>query len=325
MIETEETTPELSENSLKAMYFNTAVLGTLSFIAAYILVYIGYSVITGLFGLFFDMELKWFYYHLKITPTEEWMWTKKRIVVIFTAGPVAGLVIALISRILYATILKHRDNILRTIVFWTYFHGIGFFFGTAIVGVLMNLSDLLDTNRGFGLTFYFLAFSNNWQIFISAVSIIAMVIVGLMSYQFAIKTSLSRRLFKGGPKYRLRFLLNATTIPWFVGSLIILALQYPNYGVYYTMYFPVIGLMMVPILSLYNMRVSSTSVKTDKTSQVRPRLSLLITVLALVIFYRIILGFGFIQLNSREEIGAEIPQTEFEEVAPESTKPENVR
>jgi hypothetical protein len=324
MLETEENTSELSENSLRAMYFNTAVLGTLSFIAAYILVYIGYSIITGAFGLFFDMELKWFYYHLKIKPLEEWMWTQKRVVIIYIAGPIIGLFIAFASRILYATVLKHRDNILRNIVFWTYFHGIGFFFGSAIVGVLMNLSDLLDTNRGFGLVFYFLLFSNNWQIFVAAISIIAMVIVGLLSYQFAIKTSLSRRLFKGGPKYRLRFLLNATTIPWFVGSLILLALQYPNYNVYTTMYFPVIGLMMVPILSLYNMRVSSTSVKTDKASQVRPRMSLLITAFALIVFYRVVLGFG-LNFNSLNDRGIDLPQTKFEEVAPETPSPTSDR
>lgn len=325
MSETEDLTQDLSENSLKAMYFNTAVIGTLSFIAAYIIVYIAYSAITGFFGLFFDMELKWFYYHLKITPAEEWMWSKKRVIVIYTSGPIAGLGIALLSRILYATVLKHRDNVLRNIVFWTYFHGIGFFFGNAIVGVLMNLSDLLDTNRGFGLTFYFMSVSNNWQMFISALSIIGMVIIGLFSYHFAIKTSVSRRLFKGGPKYRLRFLLNATTIPWFVGSLIILALQYPNYVAYYTMYFPVIGLMMVPMLSLYNLRVSSTSVKTDRTSQVRPRLSLIITAVSLILFYRVVLGFG-LNFNTLKEQGIEIPRNEFEEVqTEEKPTPENSR
>ena len=316
MAETEDLTQDLSENSLKAMYLNTAVIGTLSFIAAYVIVYIAYSAITGFFGMFFDMELKWFYYHLKVTPAEEWMWSKKRIIVIYTSGPIAGLGIALLSRILYATVLKHRDNVLRNIVFWTYFHGIGFFFGHAIVGVLMNLSDLLDTNRGFGLTFFFMGLSNNWQIFLSAISIIGMVLIGLLSYQFAIKTSVSRRLFKGGPKYRLRFLLNATTIPWFVGSLFILGLQYPNYGVYYTMYFPVIGLMMVPMLSLYNLRVSSTSVKTDRTSQVRPRLSLIITAISLILFYRVVLGFG-INFNTLNEQGIEIPKNEFEEVKTE--------
>lgn len=314
MAETEDLTQDLSENSLKAMYFNTAVIGTLSFLAAYVIVYISYSVATGLLALMFDMELKWFYYHLKINAAEEYLWTKRRVIAIYTAGPIIGLGIALLSRIIYATTLKHRDNVLRNIVFWTYFHGIGFFFGNAIVGVLMNLSDLLDNNRGFGLSFKFMLISNGWQIFIAALSIVAMVIVGLISYQFAIKTSLSRRLFKGGPKYRLRFLLNATTIPWFVGSLILLALQYPNYVVYYTMYFPVIGLMMVPMLSLYNMRVSSTSVKTDKASQVRPRLSLIITTLVLVIFYRVVLGFG-IRVNPLEvEENQDIPQTEFQEV-----------
>jgi hypothetical protein len=325
MSETEDLNQDLSENSLKAMYFNTAVIGTLSFIAAYVIVYVTYSGITGLFGALFDMELKWFYYHLKITPAEEWMWTKKRVIIIYSSGPVASLGIALLSRILYATVLKHRDNVLRNIVFWTYFHGIGFFFGNAIVGVLMNLSDLLDNNRGFGLTFHFLLLGNSWQLFISALSIIGMVIIGLLSYQFAIKTSVSRRLFKGGPKYRLRFLLNATTIPWFVGSLFILALQYPNYSIYYTMYFPVIGLMMVPILSLYNLRVSSTSVKTDRASQVRPRLSLIVTALALILFYRIVLGFG-LNFNSLTEQGFEIPKNEFEEVkTEENPTPNNIR
>jgi hypothetical protein len=266
------------------------------------------------------MELKWFYYHLKIKPIEEFLWSKKRIFIIFTSGPIAGIVMALISRILFATVLKHRDNILRNIVYWTFFHGIGFFFGTAIVGILMNLSELLDTNRGFGLSFYYWGISNNWQMFIAAISIIAMVIVGLMSYRFTIKTSLSRRLFKGGPKYRLRFLLNATTIPWFVGSLIILAMQYPNYGVFYTMYFPVIGLMMIPMLSLYNLRVNSTSVKTDKASQVRPRLSLLITTLVLLIFYRLVLGFGIV-INDLHKESAELPPSDFQEVTTETEAP----
>jgi len=229
---------------------------------------------------------------MKITPLAEWLWSIKRVIVVFSVGPIAALAFALLSRLLYFTVFRHKDNIVRSILFWTFFHGLNFFFGAAIVGILMNLSDLLDNNRGFGLTFFFLYLGDVWQIFFGALSLLIMVVTGLLNYSFVIKTAFSRRLFKGGSKYRLRFIFASTTLPWLLGSLILMALMYPNYNVYSTMYFPVMGLMIIPILSLSGIRVASTSVKTDKVSQVRPRTSLIIFTLALLVFYRVVLGFG---------------------------------
>jgi len=283
---------EIGENNLNAMYLNTAVQGLLSFIAGYLIVYSVYYIVTGTVGILYDMEINWLYYQMKITPLAEWLWSIKRVIVVFSVGPIAALAFALLSRLLYFTVFRHKDNIVRSILFWTFFHGLNFFFGAAIVGILMNLSDLLDNNRGFGLTFFFLYMGDVWQIFFGALSLLIMVVIGLLNYKFVIKTAFSRRLFKGGSKYRLRFIFASTTLPWLLGSLILMALMYPNYNVYSTMYFPVMGLMIIPILSLSGIRVASTSVKTDKVSQVRPRTSLIIFTLALLVFYRVVLGFG---------------------------------
>ena len=275
------TDPDLRQKFIFSYLHSTAYL-----ILAFMLIYVVYQGITILVASSYRIPVIWYYYRLKFPLyTFSPLYTREALVVIFAMGPIMSLMLAFVFLKLYFTtnvILKR----FQLFYLWAFICGANMFFGAYISGVLTRTEFLYASEWLFMTRHMF----DTVEIVFTAIAIVIMVTIGRMVTPLFLLSSGSVTLVK--PEFRLFFILSQVIFPWITAMMVLFLITLP------TWYFPLIlktilpGLMLVPSLFLYNSLQFDSIHQSGVIQRTYFKWSIVIVVVAVLFFYRLILGFG---------------------------------
>lgn len=274
------TTPDLRQKLGFAYLHSTAY-----FILAFMLIYIIYQAITIVVAASYNIPIIWYYYQLKFPLyTFSPLYTRQALVVIFAMGPLLSLLLAFVFLKMFFT-ENPISMRFRLFYLWGFICGTNMFFGAYIVGVI--------TRTEFVYTSAWLFMSRTFdaeEIIFTAISIIMLIIIGRIVTPLFLLSSGSVTVVK--PEFRLYFVLSQVIFPWLTGVVILFLITLPNY--YIPLIFKTItpGLIMIPVLFLYNSLEFDNIHQSGVIQRTYLKWSVLIAVVVLLFFYRVILGFG---------------------------------
>lgn len=232
--------PELQSELIKTL-FNSVVLFTIAFFIAY---YVN-QLITIFTARIFDIPAVLYSYRI-FWPlyTYSSLYTRHALIVIFAAGPVLSLAIAVVAYQTFLRIRFLRYNF-KILTLWILFHSINLFFGAYIAGVI--------TRTGFVYTTEWIFFSHVFgveEIIFLIVSIVILIISGFfLTGHFLIGTN-SPALIE--PKIRIFYVLAQVFIPWVVGIGVLTLINYPRNSPELIILYFASALMIIPIVFTFN-------------------------------------------------------------------------
>jgi hypothetical protein len=274
-----------SSGDLRMSIFREFAQSTAWYVLAALIIYIIYQSVTITVAHAYDIPVIWRYNRL-VFPLYTWspLYTRQALVVIFAAGPVIVLLLALFALRLF--FLKRRSKSRFNLFFlWMFIHGINMFFGAYIAGIL--------TRTEFVYASEWLFMSNPGdieEIIFGILSIAALIITGRQSVLMFLLSSGSITLVK--PRYRLFFVISFIILPWVAGIVLFFVITLPHY------YIPLIlktltpGMIVLPTLIRYNSIEYETLHESGLIRRRSFRWGVVIFVIALLFFYRLILNWG---------------------------------
>lgn len=196
---------------------------TVSFIVAYLLVYLIYQFAVILLASFQEIYGVLYYYQVDFNDHST-NWTVLNIIAITLSGPLVSLSIGLyFYNSLFFKAKQYAT--LRLFYYWVGLHGMAFFFAAFISGVI--------TNKGFGYVPLWL-FWNDFTRFFFA--LLALVGLGLIGYFSAARLqATSNNSFRIVKENRALFFMHQSLIPFLLGSALILVVKMPNNQAYDTL------------------------------------------------------------------------------------------
>ncbi len=272
-------------HDMRAKFGFAYLHSTAYFILAFMLIYIVYQVITILAASSYNIPIIWSYYKLKFPLyTFSPLYTREALVVIFAMGPIMSLMLAFVFLRLYFTtnvILKR----FKLFYLWGFICGANMFFGAYISGFITR-TEFIYTSEWLFMNGSFASI----EIIFTIIAIAILIIIGRIVTPLFLLSSGSVTMIK--PEFRLFFIFSQVILPWFTMMLILFAITLPNY------YFPLIlktitpGLIVVPTLFLYNSIQFDNIHESGVIQRTYFRWSIVIVAVAVLFFYRLILGFG---------------------------------
>ena len=275
----------LTDRELRRKFGFSYLHSTAYLILAFMLIYVVYQGITILVASSYRIPVIWSYYKLKFPLyTFSPLYTREALVVIFAMGPIMSLMLAFaFLRLYFSTnvILKR----FKLFYLWGFICGANMFFGAYISGFITRTefiytSEWLFMNRSFA----------SLEIIFTIIAIAILLIIGRIVTPLFLLSSGSVTLIK--PEFRLFFVFSQVIFPWFTMMLILFAITLPNY------YFPLVlktitpGLILVPTLFLYNSIQFANIHESGVIQRTYFKWSIVIVLVAVLFFYRVILGFG---------------------------------
>ncbi|MCD4789917.1 MAG: hypothetical protein K8R37_07955 [Bacteroidales bacterium] len=187
------------------------------FLLSYLLIYIIGQFITVLVSLSFDYKTILFYYKIyyNIDPGE---WMADSVKILYSIQPVIALILGTISIIIYST-FRNETGLLKLFFLWAFVHGMVMFFGSLLMGTLLN--------KGFGWVIAYLYYRDTGKMVFSIISIFALVTVGgVISKSFLIS---GNSYFNFINKQNRMFLLSSQVlIPAILGTIVLIILKIPS-------------------------------------------------------------------------------------------------
>lgn len=164
-------------------------------------------------------------------------------------------------------------------VLWLIFHFYNSFFGGFFVGVI--------TKTGIAKALNVMWIGLSAKIIFSFVFLYILTIIGkLFAKAFIINIDFG---LCDSAKKRLLFLLFTTLLPLLFGFILVFLMKFPEFYLSDVLYFVSLLFIIIPLLFNYNVKVRKINVKTDGKSV---NLLLLITLIALIVFFKLILYNG---------------------------------
>lgn len=274
------TTPELRRKFEISFLHSTAY-----FVLAFIFVYVIYQLVTIVMASSFHIPVVWYYYQLQFPLyTYSPLYTRAALILIFSVGPIISLMIGFVFLKMFFT---KRSALKRFQLFylWGFIAGINMFFGAYIAGFFTR-TEFIYTSEWLFLSDVF----DTEEIIFTVVSFTVLIIIGRAVTPLFMQSSGSVTIVK--PQYRIYFFLSTAFLPWMAGMVILFLITLPRY------YIPLIiktitpGLVLLPILLLYNSSKFDNIHKSGVIQHTYFRWSVVIVVVALLFFYRIILEWG---------------------------------
>jgi hypothetical protein len=151
-------------NSFFMITFNSTVL----FIFSYLIIYIIGQVATVITALSFDYKVILFYYKVYYN-IDSYQWTSDSVKIIYSVKPAVGLIIAIISLIIYSTRRDTPGNA-KLFYLWATVHGSIMFFGSLLMGTMLN--------KDFGWVISYMYYRDTGKMIYSIVSIFSLIIIG---------------------------------------------------------------------------------------------------------------------------------------------------
>jgi len=204
--------------------FIKVVLNSMSlFILSYFALFIIGKIITIWVALSFDYKLIVYYFKLYYNIDSD-LWTGDAVKILYSIQPITGLILGFVSLIIYNS-KKNDPGKFKLFFLWGFVHGMVFFFGSLLMGTLLN--------KGFGWVIAYLYYKDTGKMIFSIISIFALAVTG---------SAIARLFVISGNTYfnfinreRLRFMIVAQTLlPAILGSIIISLMKIPAEYYYIT-------------------------------------------------------------------------------------------
>jgi hypothetical protein len=232
--------PELQSELIKTL-FNSVVLFILAFIIAYYinqLITIFVASIYDIPAVLYSYRIFWPLY------TYSSLYTRQALIVIFAAGPVLSIAMAVVVYQIFLRIRFLRYNF-KILTLWILFHSINLFFGAYIAGVITRTGFVYTTEW----IFYSQVFGVEEIIFL-IVSIIILIISGFFLTRHFLFGTCSPALIE--PKIRIFYILAQVLIPWVVGLGVLTLINYPRNSPELIILYFASALMIIPIGFTFN-------------------------------------------------------------------------
>lgn len=215
------------------------------FLLSYLVLYGIGMLITVWVARSFDYQTILFYYKVYYN-IDTGDWTADAVKILYSIAPLTGLFFGTISLIVFSTFRNER-GILKLFFLWGFIHGMIMFFGSLLMGALLN--------KDFGWVISYLYFRDTGKMIFSIFSIFALVALGgFTAKSFLISGNTYLNYIDKSNK---RFLLSSQVIlPVIFGTIILILLKIPNdfyYGSVDEAYFETfklstILLFLIPLL-----------------------------------------------------------------------------
>jgi hypothetical protein len=249
------------------------------FMLAYLIIYSLNLFVTALTARLFEIPVLVYFYDVDFL-IRGIDWTTDMVSGVFSAGPIAMLVLSLFLLILYATVAT-ETGILRLLVLWMIFHALTRFFGEILVGSVMG--------KGFGFVILYMFVMDTGKVILSILVFVAMFSIGLVLFQLFL---FSANIYFNDLRksYRLRFILSQFFYPFLLGNIFILLMKIPEFS-YFDVTLNLAGiLILIPLLIR---SVSFQDMYFDEDQRTIKIRALMITITCiLLVLFRVIFGIG---------------------------------
>lgn len=279
-----EAEAELKESRARrsSLYHNAAYIvnSTVIFITTYIIVYLLYWLTEMFMASLYGLDSILYFYDLKFNDYSS-LWSRFNILVITGIPPVVSLAVGLILHRI--TFQNTRFNPLQKLfILWWALHSISHFFGAFASGVV--------TNEGFGYVAAWMYMNTAFKFMFSLISLFFLGVVGYYSKQMFLETSNSVNRIKS--ENQVAFIFTQALIPWFLGTVLILLTRIPkNFDYpYETLILISMAFAVIPAFFKLNVKPKLNMLKLKKKTRIN--YGYVITVIALLAFYRIVLDIG---------------------------------
>lgn len=221
-------------------FFVISVNSLVLFLLSYMTIYIISQMITVMVASTFDYKTVLYYYKIYYD-IESHAWNADSVKILFSILPVNGLFMGTIFIIFYGTFRNEPGN-LKLFFLWGFVHGVVMFFGSLLMGTLLN--------KDFGWVIAYLYYRDTGKMIFSIISIFALVAIGgLIAKSFLIS---GNAYFNFINKRNRRFMLNGQVIfPAVTGTILLAIIKIPDqfyYGTVDEMYFEFLKLFSLIIL-----------------------------------------------------------------------------
>ncbi|MEZ5199649.1 MAG: hypothetical protein R2764_25690 [Bacteroidales bacterium] len=278
----------MAENKDKTNNFLIISLNSLLlFLLSYLFIYLVSQLATVLVSLSFDYKTILFYFKIYYN-IDTGDWTADSVKILFSIMPITGLLLGTVSIIIYSTIRNER-SIFKLFFLWGFVHGMVMFFGSLLMGTLLN--------KDFGWVIAYMYYRDTGKMVFSIISIFALVSIGaIISKSFLVS---GNSYFNFIDKSNRKFLLmSQVVIPSIIGTIILMFLKIPNdfyYGTTDEMFFELmkLGTVILVILPVVFTVNSYTEFYFDEEPRViKLKLIYLLAALLIIVAFRYGLAAG---------------------------------
>ncbi|MCK5776879.1 MAG: hypothetical protein KAH25_11910, partial [Bacteroidales bacterium] len=235
---------------------------------------------TGLTSyLLFDYKTIIYYYKIEFLVDND-AWFTDSVKTIFATGPILGLMIAILSLIIYS-IVYLESGILKTLLLWAIFHGFNRIVNGTLIGAMIG--------EGFGYVIMYMYYSDTGKLIMSLLTIITSVIIGTISTKYWIMTANSYYNYSKTHNRQV-YIYSQVLLPFILGNVIIYLINLPEFYFYDIM---VNGFMLFMILPVLILNKSEQDLYFDEDPKtIKLSVKLLIFSIVFIGTYRILLDIG---------------------------------
>jgi len=230
-------------------------------------------------SLLFDYKTVIYYHSIQFLVDYD-DWFADSVKAIFATGPVMGVLIALLSMIIYS-IIYLENGILKTLLLWAIFHGFNRIINGTLIGSMIG--------KGFGYVVMYLYYSDTGKLIMSLMMVSISVIIGTVSTKYWIMTANSYYNYSK-PNNRQVFILNQVFLPFVFGNIIIYLINIPEVKFYDTLVNIAMIFMILPPILLNKYQQEYYFDESPK--RINVSLKVLIFTIIFIASYRILLDFG---------------------------------
>ena len=200
-------------NNFLIIFTNSLIL----FLISYFIIYIISQFLIVWISLSFDYKTILFYYKIYFN-IDTGDWTSDSVKILFSIMPITGLILGTASMILYS-LFKNESGIIKLLLLWGFVHGMVMFFGSLLIGTLLN--------KDFGWVIAYLYYKDTGKMVFSILSVFSLVAIGAsLSKSFLIS---GNSYFNLITKKNRKFLLRSQVIlPAIFGTIILIILKIPD-------------------------------------------------------------------------------------------------
>jgi len=265
-----------------ALYRNLTITvnSTFIFILTYVLTYLVYWLTSLLVASWYGLDSTLYFYDLKFNDHSN-LWSRFNILLVTGAPPFLCLVIGLW---LFQVVSKSRRFVAlqKLFILWFSFHLFNHFFGAFPSGVV--------TDEGFGYVAAWMYMNTAFKFMFSMVSLFVLGLIGYYAAERILETSDSVNRIK--PENKTAFIFTQVTLPWIIGTLIMLLVRIPENFTYpyETLMFFSMAFLVIPPFFNEKVKPKLNLVKVKKRRNIN--LGYLAMMLVMLAFLRIMLGIG---------------------------------
>ena len=252
---------------------------TAYFILAFFFVYLIGQFSTAIAAMQFDYT-GIIYYHKLIYTIDTYSWLSDAVKLLYSLAPFTALFLALLSIIAIVNMVADASS-LKLFFLWTYIHGVIWFFGALIAGLLLE--------KGFGyVVLYFYVLDTGKLIFSLMALAVMLAALGFTTKWFIFSAN---SYFNQLNEHNITFFIfSQVFVPLIVGTLIIIGIKLPKLNGYELFILLTTLLAMIPVGLLYK---SHPPYYFDE-EPIKVKLKIPVVILAIIVLvaFRIIFEIG---------------------------------